>query len=105
VSGGLDGRRVAVEGFGAVGADGGGGAVGVEGEVPAPSVDGDEVVEAAEQDEVGEGVAAAVFAVGDVVDFAAGGGQVAAGEPAVLVSFADCSAQVDGDGVDGGGDV
>jgi hypothetical protein len=34
-------------------------------------------------------VAAAVFAVGDVMHLAAGGGHVAAGEPAVFVAFAD----------------
>src|SRR5215510_11246173 len=103
--GGLDWRRVAVQGLAAVGADRCCGAVGVEGELPAPAMYRNEVVEAAEQGEVGQGVPAAVFAVLDVVDFAAGGGQVAAGEPAVPVAFADRAAQVDGDGVDGGGDV
>jgi hypothetical protein len=65
--------RVAVEGALPVGAGGGGGGVGVQGDVPALAVDGDEVVEAAEQGEVGEGVPAAVFAVDEVVDVAAGG--------------------------------
>ena len=94
-----------MEGFGAVGADGGGCAVGVQGDVPAPAVDRDKVVEPAEQREVGEGVPAAVFPVHEVVDVAAGGGGVAAGEPAVLVPQADCAAEVDGDGVEGAGDV
>src|SRR5215469_12985775 len=104
-SGGLDGWRVAVQGLGSVGADGGCCAVGVEGELPAPPVDGDEVVEPAEEGEVGQGVPAAVFAVLDVVDFAAGRGQVAAREPAVPVAFADGAAQVHRNGIDSGGDV
>ncbi len=62
-------------------------------------------MEPAEQGEVGEGVPAAVFAVHEVVDVAAGGGQVTAGEPAVQVPQADGAAQVDGDGVEGAGDV
>jgi hypothetical protein len=86
------GRRVAVQGFAAVGASGGGGAVGVEGDVPAPAVDGDEVVEPAEQDQVGEGVPAAVFAMLQVVDVAGGGRLVAAGEAAVPVAGADGAA-------------
>ena len=44
-----DGWGVAVERFGAVGADGGCCAVGVEGELPAPPVDRYEVVEAAQK--------------------------------------------------------
>jgi len=73
--------------------------------LPAPPVDRDQMVEPAEQGEVGQGVPAAAFAVLDVVDFAAGGGQVAAREPAVLVAFADRASQVHRDGVEGGGDI
>ncbi len=43
-----------------------------------------------------EGVPSAVFAGGDVVHVAGGGGGVAAGEPAVPVPFADRAAQVAG---------
>src|SRR5215471_575002 len=50
------GWRVGVEGFAAVGADGGCCAVGVQGDVPAPSMDGYLVMEPAEQREVGQGV-------------------------------------------------
>src|SRR5258708_39363313 len=100
-----DGWRVGAECLGAVGADGGGGAVSLQGEGPGPPMYGNEMVEAAEQGQVPQGVPSAVFAGGDVVDLAPGGGHVTPGEPAVLIAFADCSSQVEGDGVGRGGEV
>src|SRR5579872_6663396 len=88
---------VAVDGF-AVGAGDVAGAVGVDGEGPAEVVQDDVVVPPAVVLEVGQAGGAAVFAVGDVVGFALGGGLVAAaGVLAVLVSEGDQASQVDGD--------
>ena len=74
------------------------GAVGVDGEFPAEFVQHHVMVPPAVVLEVGQAGGAAVFAVDDVVRFAAGGGLVAAaGVLASLVAQGDQAAQVDGD--------
>src|SRR5580704_15512978 len=94
---GAGGGAVAVDGL-AVGAGGLAGAVGVDGEDPAEFVQDDVVVPPAVVLEVGEAGAAALFAVLDVVGFAAGRGLVtAAGELACLVPEGDEAPQVDRD--------
>jgi len=69
------------------------------------AADRDQVVEPAQEHQVGQGVPATVFAVGDVVHFATGRGQVTAREPAMLIPLTHRAAQVHRDGVNGRGDV
>ena len=73
--------------------------------MPAPAVHGYEAVEDAERAAVRDRRLAAVGAVVQVVDVAAGCGGVAAGEAAVPVPAGDGAADVHGDGVGGGADV
>ena len=85
----------------AVGAAGFGAAVGVQDQGPAEPVDTDLVVVMTQQDQVAQAGRAAVGAVGDVVDLAAGGGLVAAAGPrAVPVAQDDRPAQVVRDPLD-----
>src|SRR5437868_2064769 len=68
-------------------------AIRVEDHGPAPLVNDDMVVKETEQGAVGDAGGAAVLAVPQVVDLAAGRGLVAAaGEPAVLVPQDHCAA-------------
>src|ERR1700719_1132096 len=93
---GAGGRAVAADGL-PVGALDLAGAVGVGGQGPAEFVKHDVVVPPAVVLEVSEAGVAAVFAVGDVVGFAAGRGLVAAaGELACLVPQRDQPPQVEG---------
>src|SRR5262245_55014961 len=75
---------VAVQDLGLVLVPGGGGAVRVQDQRPAASVDHDLVVEAAQEDAVPGAGVAAVGLVRGVVDFAGGGGLVAAARPAAV---------------------
>src|SRR5258708_15258619 len=84
---------------------GGGGAVGVEDEFPAPPMDGHQMMEGTQQAAVIDAGGAA-FGPGDhMMDVAAGGPLVAAGEPAVRIPAGDSPAQVHRAGVGGGADV
>jgi Beta-lactamase len=104
-AGGLSGRAVAVEDFGAVGAAGGGGAVGIERDGPALLVDGHVVMVKAIKCAAVHAGLPAVGQVDDMVHLTGRGGLVtAAGPAAVLIAQDDRAADRGGD-IGGAADV
>ena len=97
-AGGLSGRAVAMEDFGAVGAAGAGGAVGVERDRPALLVDGHVVMVKAKKCAAVHAGLPAVRQVGDMVHLTGRGGLVTAARPAaVLIAEDDRAADRGGD--------
>src|SRR5258708_20891020 len=84
---------------------GGGGAVGVEDEFPAPPMDGHQMMEGTQQAAVIDAGGAAFGPRDHMMDVAAGGPLVAAGEPAVRIPAGDSPAQLTPAGAGGVTDV